>query len=187
MADFEPALAIVLEHEGGFSDHKNDPGGATNFGVSLRFLQSAGDIDADLDGYLDGDLDKDGDIDADDIRKMTRQEAGEVYEINFWSRYGYDLFDSQAVANIMLSLSVNVGPGRAHRLLQEAIQTNKDGQAIKIDGILGPNTRREANRLPESWLTTELKHQAANFYRSLAATKPPLAMFLRGWLNRAYS
>ena len=35
MSDFNDAIPTVLRHEGGFVDSPNDPGGATNFGVSL--------------------------------------------------------------------------------------------------------------------------------------------------------
>ena len=37
MSAFELAIPIVLKHEGGFADNPADPGGATNFGISLRF------------------------------------------------------------------------------------------------------------------------------------------------------
>ncbi len=63
MSNFEKAVEKVLEHEGGYVDHKNDPGGATNYGISLRFVKQSTGIDLDVDG--------DGDIDADDIKAMT--------------------------------------------------------------------------------------------------------------------
>ena len=40
MADFKQAIAKVLKNEGGYVDNPNDLGGTTNFGISLRFLQS---------------------------------------------------------------------------------------------------------------------------------------------------
>ena len=58
MGCFSKAITVILKHEGGFSNHSSDPGGATNYGISLRWLKSEG---------LYGDLDDDGDVDIDDI------------------------------------------------------------------------------------------------------------------------
>ena len=44
---FEEAIKVILKHEGGYSNDKDDPGGATDYGISLRFLQ---DHDIDLNG-----------------------------------------------------------------------------------------------------------------------------------------
>ena len=38
MTNFNKALTRILENEGGFSKHPNDPGGATNYGISSKFL-----------------------------------------------------------------------------------------------------------------------------------------------------
>ena len=36
MADGKEAIAFVLLNEGGFVDNANDPGGTTNYGLSLN-------------------------------------------------------------------------------------------------------------------------------------------------------
>ena len=71
MSHFDTAIKKVLKHEGGYVDHKNDPGGATKYGISLRFIKQS---NTDLD------LDNDGDIDADDIKEMTEDKAKEIYK-----------------------------------------------------------------------------------------------------------
>src|SRR5688572_14706713 len=38
---FDICVARTLGHEGGFSDHKADKGGATNFGITAETLKSA--------------------------------------------------------------------------------------------------------------------------------------------------
>jgi len=54
MKPFDEAFLWVVHAEGGFVNHPDDPGGATNRGVSLRAVQFR---DKDGDGELDFDLD----------------------------------------------------------------------------------------------------------------------------------
>ena len=182
MADFNISYGKLADLEGGYSDRPSDPGGPTNYGISLRFLRNVGDDNGD--GFLDGDLDSDGDVDRDDIKAIDPHHAKEIYRQEFWLRYGYDCIESQAVADKVLQVSVHAGPGRAARVLQEAIATN---HAIVVDGILGPKTLKRANNLPETWLVTEVKHQTGRFYRTLLGRRPQMEEYRRGFLNRAYS
>jgi lysozyme family protein len=62
MSDFNQAVKVILQHEGGYVDNPNDPGGATNYGISLRFL---------ADHPESGDFNGDGEVDAEDIANMT--------------------------------------------------------------------------------------------------------------------
>ena len=163
-------------------DHKNDPGGATKFGISLRLLQRQGDLDGD--GYLDGDLDGDGDVDAEDVKLLTIEEAENVYRHQWWERYNYGWIESQALATRLLCLSVHAGPKAAHLALQQAICKHS---LIKVDGLLGPNTRAAANMLPAPWVVTEFKHETAAHYQRLIDKNAKLLCFRRGWMNRAYS
>ena len=82
MGCFEKAHAFVARMEGGFVDDPADPGGTTNYGVSLRFLKSQG-LEA-------GDIDGDGDIDADDIRALTPERAAGVLRRAFWDVFPLD-------------------------------------------------------------------------------------------------
>lgn len=44
---FEVCVARTLRHEGLYVDHPSDAGGATNYGISLRFLKRLQDVDRD--------------------------------------------------------------------------------------------------------------------------------------------
>ena len=42
MSDFESAIPTILRHEGKFEQNAADPGGVTNYGISLRWLKAQG-------------------------------------------------------------------------------------------------------------------------------------------------
>lgn len=181
---FSNAIETVLAHEGGFVDHPDDPGGATNWGVSLRWLVSLGDIDLDRDGFTDFDFDRDGDVDADDIRKMTREDAVEVYRIYWWERFEYNLLP-ELIGPKTFDLAVNMGAHQAHKLLQRACRAC-DAPVVD-DGVLGPVTRKAVFCADERALLTSLRSEAAGFYRGLVIAKPRFETFIAGWLRRAYA
>lgn len=178
---FDAALTVVLEHEGGYVDDPDDPGGATNWGVSLRTLRALGDLEFDVDG--------DGDIDADDIKALSRDDAGAFYRKVFWDRHGYGRFGDLMVATKVFDLAVNMGPGGGHKVLQRALRAC--GQDMADDGVLGPQTLAAVIAVIRSFgaeaLLAALRSEAAGYYRSLIAAKPVRAKYERGWLRRAYS
>ncbi len=179
---FDQAIQTVLLHEGGFVKNPADPGGATHWGISLRFLRTQ--------GLALGDVDGDGDIDEDDIRALTRDQAVALYRTAIWGRYGYDELPG-VVAIKTFDLCVNAGPAQAHRILQRACHAN--GYVLKDDGVLGPKTRTAVDLLRDRWgapvapLMAAMRSEAAGFYRGLVAADAELSQFLAGWLNRAYS
>ena len=42
MKNFDRAFAALLGHEGGYSNHPDDPGGETNWGVTLTVARANG-------------------------------------------------------------------------------------------------------------------------------------------------
>jgi len=186
--DFDPlfdrALSVVLAHEGGFADNRNDPGGATNFGISLRWLKEIGMSDIDADGSPDGDINLDGHIDIDDIRLLTRETAGAFYRRFWWDKFGYGELHL-SVGTKVFDLAVNMGAQQAHKVLQRACRAC--GPRLLDDGILGPKSREAISAIPPADLVIAMRSEAAGFYRALVMARPGLSSFLTGWLNRAYA
>jgi len=172
MSSFDFALPVILAHEGGWSDNPRDPGGATKYGISLRFLRAQGI-----------DLDMDGDVDADDVRALSPQHAAALYRARFWDAEGYGRIVDQQVATKVCDMSVNMGPRRAHRLCQRAL--NECGERLEVDGVLGPDTVDAVNRTEARELLLELCAEQTAYYTTLAEVKPALAVFLVGWTRRA--
>lgn len=164
---FNYAVNIILKHEGGLTDDKDDPGGITGFGVSLRYLKSIG---LDVDG--------DGDVDADDIRKLSLQQAMAIYRKNWWVKYKLDSIHDLKLATKIMDLAVNMGPSRAIKIAQKAIGTN-------IDGKIGPQTIYRLNDLPPNEVLNEIRKGALEFYDELISKNPKLKKFRNGWNARA--
>jgi lysozyme family protein len=173
---FKLGIAFVLEHEGGFVDDPDDPGGATNLGISLRWLRSVGE---DL-----GDIDGDGDVDADDIRALTPDKARAFYFQKFWAEPGLNRLPG-LVAVAAFDFAVNAGLRQAVKCLQEALCSS----ALACDGALGPKTIGAieafcslpygAERLVDKYL-----FQRIGFYQDLVGKKSQFLKYLRGWNNR---
>lgn len=183
---FNIAVKNVLHHEGGFINDTVDPGGATNFGVSLRTLTAKGMIDLDGDGFNDFDYDRDGDVDAADIEAMSREQAIEFYRRYFWDKHGYGTIGG-AVSIKLMDLSVNMGPRQSHKLLQRGLRSVGRIPNVIDDGILGSITRQAVSFTDDRELVIALRSEAAGFYRSLVAAKPKFEKYRYGWLNRAYA
>jgi lysozyme family protein len=172
VADFEPAVAVVLEHEGGFSDDARDAGGATKYGISLRWLTRC---------HLD--LDGDGAVDRDDVIQLTVEQAKRIYRVYFWDPNGYARFVHQVLATKVFDLAVHTGAWTAHRLLQKA--QVKSGYPVTVDGICGPLTVHAANEAPPDILLGFLCLEQGAFYRRLIKQRPAYAAFRKTWLSRA--
>lgn len=172
MSEFERAIPVILAHEGGWSDDPNDPGGATKYGVSLRFLREQG-----------LDLDHDGDIDAADVRGLTPQRATEIYRERFWDAYGYGRITDTQVATKVFDCAVNLGAKRAARLLQRALR--ECGETVEVDGVVGPKTIAATNRCEARELLLELVYQHSGYYQTLVEMKPRFEKYRTGWLRRA--
>lgn len=174
-ADFYLAHTFTAEWEGGLTDHPADPGGITNYGVSIRWLKSL--------GLKDGDIDHDGAIDADDIRKLTKEQAAGLFKAKFWDKHRLGEF-SQLAATVYYDSMVNTGYSQSTKFMQRGFN-EAFGKALVDDGALGPLTRkaiRQAGDAP-AFLIACLDERE-QFYRNLVASKPGYQPFLKGWLNR---
>lgn len=185
---FEDLLGI----EGGFVDDPVDRGGATKYGISLRFLKTAGDLDDDGDGFRDFDLDFDGDIDGRDVRKLTVGDARFLYLKHFWQALDCESWP-EPIGEMLFDQGVNGGNHAARKLLQRAINMclARTGHAmIDVDGRLGQHTRAALDkvlacpRLGMGALVEAFREAVRDRYRAIVRRDPRQRRFLRGWLAR---
>ena len=65
----------IVDREGGYVNDPDDPGGATNFGVTIQTMRRLG-----------LDLDRDGSITSEDVRRLTRGQAIEIFLEHYFTR-----------------------------------------------------------------------------------------------------
>jgi lysozyme family protein len=170
---FEWAASLVLDQsiEGGLVDNPADPGGITNHGISLRFASTVEDLNGD--GRPDLDIDGDGDIDADDIRKLTVEQARDVFRHYFWRLLRCDELPV-GLALLVFDAGINQGRGPAIVMLQEAL-------GIKADGKIGPVTLAAA--VAAAGRPSFIDEYAARRAHRYSTTKN-FEIFGLGWMRR---
>jgi lysozyme family protein len=154
--NFDRALRLVLVHEGGFSDHPRDPGGATMKGVTLNTFRRHFGSDKTVD----------------DLRNITQEQLGQVYRSGYWDKCKGDELAS-GVDYAVFDSAVNSGPGRAARWLQAAV-------GAKPDGAIGPNTLGQVATHEPPAIIDELCDNRLTFLRGLDT----FSTFGRGWTRR---
>ncbi|HEY3526382.1 MAG TPA: glycosyl hydrolase 108 family protein [Nitrososphaeraceae archaeon] len=175
MAQYPISLNLLLSQEGSYVCNEDDPGGATKYGVSLRYLRNQ--------KLLNGDIDDDGDIDENDIKLLTYADVEKLYRIEFWDKNNLSRVKSQRIANMIFCNCVNMGPVRAIKILQKSLNIVNNSN-LKEDGILGEETIDIINDTTESALLATYKDRCRLFYMLIAAKNKKLQQFLRGWIRR---
>ena len=115
--DFQTAFDLLITHEGGFSNHPDDPGGATMYGVTEAVARA--------EGYTGA------------MRDLTLDFAKQVYRKRYWDACRCDQMPDQ-LRYPLFDAAVNSGPGQAIKWLQSAV-------GVKVDGAIGPVTQQAVN------------------------------------------
>lgn len=159
------ALPFVLASEGGYSDDKNDSGGATMHGITHT------EYDAWRRAHGEP---------VQDVRKISDEEVHDIYKQKYWDPiHGDEL--PYPIDEITFDAAVNMGVTTAIRMLELA-----DGDhggpltpellaKIKADCATVDGT----HKLKEGELQVRIQR-----YHAIVAAHPKDHVFLHGWLNR---
>lgn len=170
----------IVAREGGYVNDPDDPGGATNFGVTIHTMRRLG-----------LDLDKDGKITPRDVRKLTRAQAIGIFLEHY--------FDRPLIAELphvlhatVFDMYVNAG-GNAVKILQKLMVDM--GYSVTVDGALGPQSIaavRAAYTASPEHLVDAYGIARRNYYFRLADRRAASRKYARtragrkgGWIKRA--
>lgn len=110
--EFNESFHELMGHEGGYSNHPNDPGGETMWGVTVAVARAHGYQGA--------------------MKDLEVSFAKQIYRKFYWDSVRADELPAQ-LRYAMFDAAVNSGPVRAVQWLQEAV-------GVPVDGKLGPQT-----------------------------------------------
>lgn len=170
---FQKAMITVLRHEGGYTDDAKDPGGATNWGISLRFIREE---------KLCENNDCKGD--KNEVINLTKTEADEIYYKDWYIKNRYYEIKSQIIMTKVLDFSINAGSSQANKLIKRTINRISKIKT-PINGLMDNETIELINHLEPSILYSGLVTEEEDFYLDIVKRNPELRKFLRGWLTRA--
>ncbi len=155
-SSYDEALRRLLAHEGGYSNDARDPGGPTNFGITL----------ADYRRYLKPDAD------AADVRAMGVEDAKAIYRAHYWNLMRCDEL-AAGLDYALFDYAVNSGVGRAAKVLARLLGLPDDGRMS--DAVIAA-----AGAAPASELIAQLCDERLAFLKGLR-TWP---VFGAGWGRR---
>lgn len=172
----EAMIQNTIGKEGAYSNHPNDTGGATRWGITERTARK--------NGYTG------------DMRTLPRETAVNIYRNEYLIRPGFDRVAeySPAVAEELFDTGVNMGPDVPARWFQEWLNAlNDQGKLYKDineDADIGPATiaafvayRKARGSEADSVMLKGLNSSQGERYKQLARSRTANEAFVFGWLR----
>jgi lysozyme family protein len=126
---YDEALRRLLAHEGGYTNHPSDPGGPTNFGITIY----------DYRKYVKPNAT------AADIRAMKLDEAKSIYRTKYWMTQRCDELPP-GVDDSVFDYGVNSGIGRSGKVLRRVVGL-PDNTSVVTDDVLKAVAKRDAKAI----------------------------------------
>lgn len=155
--NYNASIERVLAHEGGYTNHPSDPGGPTNWGITIHDARRYWKRTAT----------------AADVKAMPLSVAREIYRSKYWDAQRCDELPG-GVDYIMFDYGVNSGIGRSGKVLRRVLGLRADTSVVTDQVLAEAALRKPAD------LVTALCSERIRFLQSLR-TWP---VFGKGWGRR---
>jgi len=170
----------IMRREGGYVNDPDDPGGATNHGVTIHTMRRLG---LDLTG--------DGQVDAQDVRALTKSQAVQIFIDHYFIKPGIGELPKVLHASVF-DMYVNAG-NQAIKILQRLLA--QFDHPVSVDGGLGPQTINAVAKVAEmapNFIADAYGIERRNYYYRLADRRISSRKYARrrdggkgGWITRA--
>lgn len=161
MADYRKLKPFILKWEGGYANHKNDRGGATNKGITIatfRYYYGRGKT-------------------INDLKHLTDEQWDYIFIRGFWNPFKGDEIKNQSIANICVDWAWASGTKTAVKQVQRIL-------GVKADGIFGEKSLAALNQSEQRNLFSRIKDKRIEFVENIVRSNPSQKVFLKGWKNR---
>jgi len=138
--NFDTAFDLLITHEGGFSNHPDDPSGATMYGVTEKVARAEGFTGS--------------------MRNFSLNDAKTIYRKNYWDACRCDQMPD-TLRYSLFDAAVNSGAAQAIKWLQTAV-------SVKADGVIGPVTQQSVNVAPAQATRQKMIGARLRFMTNLA-------------------
>ncbi|MEM7750432.1 MAG: glycosyl hydrolase 108 family protein [Pseudomonadota bacterium] len=156
-SNFSRCIQLIFEAEGDFVDHPEDPGGATNMGITFNTLKAWRHPEK---------------VTVADVRNLAKEEAEQIYRANYWNALSCDDLPG-GVDLVVFDFGVNAGTGRSAKTLQRLV-------GVKDDGVVGPITLAAVATVDAEHIVRRFGEMRLEFYEGLSTA----STFGEGWKNR---
>ena len=180
MPSVQTIAEAIVAREGGYVNDPDDPGGATNFGVTIHTMRRLG---LDLTG--------DGRVTEADVRRLTRADAVRIFVDEYFRKPRIDWLPEPLQASVF---DMTVNAGRNGVMILQRLVTGM-GFPCSVDGAIGPKTREAvaaAYASAPEHLVDAYGIARRNYYYQLADRRSASRKYARrrdggkgGWITRA--
>ena len=180
MQSVQDIATDIVAREGGFVNDPDDPGGATKYGVTIHTMRRLG---LDLTG--------DGVVSVADVRRLSRNDAVDIFIEHYFTRPQLAKLPVVVQASVF-DMYVNAG-ANALKILQRLL--GQMGFPVAVDGVLGPKSLEAAARAAKAaphHLNDAYGIARRNYYYALADRRRASRKYARrrdggkgGWIVRA--